>query len=388
MQSKKYIDGLFDTKERESEIRKAHGEIVEMQKNKNNILKSGLPYIDNFLPDGLKNKMVFCGSRPAMGKTYNSSIVIDNLLDKKLNPLDIEVLRLNWEMQSSSLLLRELKKSLKKGMKDIIAQPYTEDEKPIVIDTVHRLDDKRITNVSKIIEGEDLVYLLKSFCERNPTTYKIVIIDHLHILGDKKRIDAFLSICNDMKLEYPFISFIGYFQLNRTLETYWRGSNDNKPNPKNFRPHAGFIYNTDFIQQFGDLIYTLVIPQVANLDEYASVPKEYYKHLEEHFVEGNNLDNSWARLKGRNRVYIDVIKVRLVDDFEDPRLFCEIINPSIEEEVQEKYMGTKPTNFSSTPNFDKEKPVFDDPYANITANFDPKAAFDIDETEEDETKPF
>lgn len=342
MQNKNYIDDLFfvpvEGSEEQaakaillSEIRKAHIDIVAIQKNEKPLLRTGFPYVDNFLPDGLTNKMVFAGSRPAMGKTYNCSELIDNLLSPEINPeQEINILRFNWEMITSSLLLRELKKTLNKRMKDIISTPYTEEEKPLVRAVIAKLDDNRITNVSRIIEGPELRYLLRKFCEVNPEQKKVVICDHLHILSSKERIDDFLSICNDFKLEFPNFTLIGYFQLNRTLETMWRGNADSKANPKNFRPHSGFIYNTDALQQFGDLIYTLIIPQVANLDEYASVSKEYYMHLEEHFVEGSD-DSVWARLKGRNRLYIDIIKVRLVDDFEDPRLFCYLLDNSKEE---------------------------------------------------------
>jgi len=365
MQNKNYIDDLFfipaEGSEEEaskalslSEIRKAHVDIVAIQKNEKPLLRTGFPYVDEFLPDGLTNKMVFAGSRPAMGKTYNCSELIDNLLSPEINPeQQINILRFNWEMISSSLLLRELKKTLNKRMKDIINTPYTEEEKPLVRAVVAKLDDKRITNVSRIIEGNELRYLLRKFCETNPEQKKVIICDHLHILSSKDRIDEFLSICNDFKLEFPNFTLIGYFQLNRTLETMWRGNADSKANPKNFRPHSGFIYNTDSLQQFGDLIYTLIIPQVANLDEYASVAKEYYMHLEEHFVDGNE-DSVWAKLKGRNRLYIDIIKVRLVDDFEDPRLFCYLLDSS-KEDSQPREQSREYKAKASMPQFEIKK---------------------------------
>lgn len=380
MQNKTYIDNLFSEDHKESEIRKAHIDIVAIQKNEKPLLKSGFNYIDDFLPDGLTNKMVFGGSRPAMGKTFNCGQLIDNLLNKDINAeQEIEILRFNWEMISSSLLLRELKKNLKKSMKDIIKTPYTDEEKPVVTEVVRKLDDPRIVNVSRIVEYDDLKYLLRKFCETNPTKKKVVIVDHLHILSDKKRIDDFLSICNDFKLEFATFTLIGYFQLNRTLETMWRGNADSKPNPKNFRPHSGHIYNTDALQQFADLIYTLIIPQVANMDEYASVSKEYYSHLEPHFVEGA-ADSTWARLKGRNRLYVDVIKVRLVDDFEDPRFFCFLLDPTREDKEVKPFEPKVSTDNSAMPKFDIEKEAPIEP-ATLEQAFGPTG-------EDDEDRPF
>lgn len=376
MQNQQYIDDLFSGEKKDSEILKAHTDIVDIQKNNKPILLSGFPYIDDFLPNGLTNKMVFGGSRPAMGKTFNCSELIDNLLNKEINPeQNIEILRLNWEMVSSSLLLRELKKGLNKSMKEIIKNPYTEEERSVVTSVVKKLDDKRITNVSRIIEGNELKYLLRKFCETNPDKKKVIIVDHLHILSSKQRIDDFLGICNDFKLEFPDnFCLVGYFQLNRTLETMWRGNADSKPNPKNFRPHSGFIYNTDALQQFADLIYTLIIPQVANLDEYASVSKEYYSHLEPHFVEGNE-DSVWGKLKGRNRLYVDVIKVRLVDDFEDPRLFCYLLDPSKEDKEIKTFEPTTKSTSHTMPIF---KPEIEEP---IEPNFNLQNAFGTDEEE-------
>jgi hypothetical protein len=410
MQNKNYIDDLFfvpkelSDEEKEgqeavvkklTEIRKAHVDIVAIQKNEKPLLRTGFPYVDDFLPDGLANKMVFAGSRPAMGKTYNCSELIDNLLSPEVNPeQEINILRFNWEMISSSLLLRELRKVLNKRMKEIISTPYTLEEQPLVRAVIAKLDDTRITNVSRILEGTELRYLLRKFCEINPEQKKIVIVDHLHILGSKDRIDDFLSICNDFKLEFPNFTLIGYFQLNRTLETMWRGNADSKANPKNFRPHSGFIYNTDALQQYGDLIYTLIIPQVANLDEYASVAKEYYMHLEEHFVEGSD-DSVWARLKGRNRLYIDIIKVRLVDDFEDPRLFCYLLDPSKESyEPRENKKEYKAK--SSMPVFGEKKDTSKSPeevaeeikalpYVFPADAFGPPVAFDEDDNDD---RPF
>lgn len=354
MQLKEDIDNLFIGK-RNSEIRKAHEEIVAIQRKEKAIIKTGLNYVDDFLPNGLRNKMIFGGSRPSMGKTYNSEQVIDNLLNKQINTEEIEILRLNWEMQTSSLFLRELKKALNKKMKDILETPYTKNEQDIVKKTVAKLDDNRVINFSRIVEGESLRYLLEKFCTANPHKIKILIVDHLHILQDKKRIDTFLGICNEIKLIYPNFSMIGYFQLNRDLESVWRGSKGINPNPKNFRPHPGHIYNTDSLQQYADLIYTMIIPQVANLELYASVYRERYGHLSDHFED--NDDTSWVRLKSFNRIYYEIIKVRLVDDFNDPKLFCELLDKSLKEKniVEKNSIKVSPPIFPNEPVFDSSK---------------------------------
>lgn len=375
MNNKEYIDNIFSGNVKD-ETRLAHEQIVRTQKGEKQLIKTGFYYIDDFLPNGLNNKMVFGGSRPSMGKTFNCDQLIHNLTDININPDNIEILRFNWEMITESLLLRELKKVLNKPMKEIISKPYTEEEKPKVIETVKKLGNKKIKNISKIIEGEDLRYLLSKFCSYSKENYKIVLVDHLHILNSKDRIDSFLGICNELKLENPNLCFVCYFQLNRTLETLWRGSKDSRPNPKFFRPHPGHIYNTDSLQQYADVIFTMIIPQVANLEEYAAVNKKYYKHLQDHFEE-DFTESDWVKLKARNRIYYEIIKVRLVEDFDDPKLFCELLDPSKEEKSKE----TKP--LFQTPVFETEKPV--------PINFDMNLAFgepDNNPLEEDDEVPF
>lgn len=350
-ENREFIDGLFAAGYKDTEVVEASKEIHQLQHSERTPLKTGVDHMDFFLFDGLTNKMVFIGSRPAMGKTHNCARIIANLIDEQLNPMDVSVLRLNWEMQTKSLLLRALKSHLKKPMREIISVPFTEEEKPKVYEAVNEIRNPRVRNVSSILEGEDLEYMLDSFGKSGtPEQEKVVIVDHLHILTSKERIDNFLSICNKYKLKYPRLSFIIYFQLNRTLETLWRGGKDSKANPRMFRPHSGHIYNTDNLMQYADIIATMVIPQVVNMDSYAVVNKDYCHNLEDHFV-GDKEDSNWVKLEGRNRVYFDYIKIRMVDDFEDPRLYCEIL--SEDREVKLAAEGTDEEILANVPAFMK-----------------------------------
>ena len=327
---RQFIDRLFDANYVDTEVQEALEEIEKLQRRETQTLRTGIPHMDFFLFDGLTNKMVFIGSRPGMGKTHNCARVIKNLLDNDINPENVSILRLNWEMQTKSLLLRNIKMYLKKSMRQILSKPFEAEEMEAVTEAVNEIKNPKIKNISEIIEGADLEYMLEAFCKSgDPNEEKVVLIDHLHILNDKDRIDRFLSICNQFKLRYKKLSFIFYFQLNRTLENLWRGKDSN---PRNYRPNSSHIYNTDNLMQYADIICTMVIPQVVNLDNYAVVNKKYCPNLEEHFIDEG--DSNWVKLEGRNRVYFDYIKVRMVDDFDDPRLYCEILSLQKEEEMK------------------------------------------------------
>lgn len=341
------IDLILNRKN--DEVVEAHKEIIALQKGTGHLIYTGLDHLDYFLIGGLNNKMVFIGSRPSMGKTYHCESTINNLLDEKINSnQNISILRLNLEMQTRSLLLRDLKKSLNKKMRDIISTPYTEAEQEIVRQVVAKHRDPRIINFSRIVEGEDLRYLINKYRQtidaqdkaNGTVTQKIILLDHIHIYQTKTQIDNILTILNEFKMEDSNMSFIIYFQFNRTLEDVWRDTKEKKANPKNFLPNSSHIYNTDSLMQFADIIMGQVIPQVVDMDEFVSVYKERNMHLEEHFIEGSE-DNVTVRLKGRNRIFYNYIKTRLTDDFEDSRLYCSILNPEYEETASKIYSQNK-----------------------------------------------
>lgn len=383
------IDLILNKKN--DEVVEAHKEIVALQKGVGHTIYTGLSHLDYFLIGGLNNKMVFIGSRPSMGKTHHCETTINSLLDEKVNPdQNISILRLNLEMQTRSLLLRDLKKSLNKKMRDIISTPYTEEEQEIVKAVVKKHRDPRIVNFSRIVEGEDLRYLISRYRQNideqdkeanqpsldawkanweklseeerkkaesyvpKQTTQKIVLIDHIHIYQSKKQIDDILTILNEFKMMDKNLSFIIYFQFNRTLEDVWRDTKEKKANPKGFLPNSSHIYNTDSLMQYADIILGMVIPQVVDMDEFVSVYKERNMHLEEHFIEGSE-DNVTVRLKGRNRIFYNYIKTRLTDDFEDSRLYCSILDPKYEETANRIYEQNK-NPFSTAP---IDVPVFD-----------------------------
>ena len=358
------------------EVLNAHLEIIALQKNEKAKLKTGIDHTDNILIDGLTNKMIFYGSRPSMGKTYTCDQIIESLTDEEINPMEVDVLRLNWEMQTKALLLRKLKINLGKSMRDIVSTPYTEEEKIVVKKTVSQLRHPKLTNYSKIVEGEVLKHIVKKFVEKdNPDLQKekVVLVDHLHILTKKDRIDNFLSICNELKLQYNKLSFVFFFQLNRELEKRWKGSKDSKPNPKNFRAHSGDIYNTDNLMQYADLICTLIIPQVVNLEEYAAVYRGSHEHLSDHFL-NDDLMNDWVRLKGTNRIYYEYIKNRLMDDFDEPKLFCQVLDKEKEAYAPKVTASQQP--MVKTP----VGPQFiEEPYKNIEPISDMSVAFDAPE---------
>jgi hypothetical protein len=410
----------FLLSEDNNEVLDAHREIVSMQRNKDSVLKLGESWIDDNLIAGLNNKICFFGGRPSNGKTYHCSQTINALLNRELNPMPVKVARFNLEMPTQSLMLQEISKVLKRDLKDILSRPYTDEEKPTVRNIIGSFMDKRVKNISKVLKAEDFKQFMLAFLKEiddedalineeklntliaeNPEneeeirkefvpikTKKVGLIDHLMIYKSKEEIDSILLVCNELKMMDRNLSFIIYFQLRRDIEDMWRDTKDKKINYKNMLPNSTFIYQTDILQQIADIVVGMVIPQIYELDTFVAVHKERNIHLKPHFVEDN--DDAFVKLKGRNRIYYNFIKIRLLNSFDDPRLFCNILNPDYEEKANKIMQeNIKPQVDISFPDLFKKEPPTYTPPTNLSA-FEPSfkdlgSAF---EDREDDSKPF
>lgn len=348
------------------EVSDAFKEIEKLQNNSDNKLIFNQPWLDDNLPGGINNKIIFLGSRPSNGKTYHCSTTINTLLDKNINNTDVSILRYNLEMPTQTLILQQLSRSLNKSPKEILDKPFEEKEMSTVNEVRKSFEDERITNVSKVLKGQQFQDMVEKFCakidasdaeynkkevervtkifeetgdrdlaykEYKPRkTKKICLLDHLMIYSSKTDIDDILLRCNEMKMADKNLSFIIYFQLKRTIEDMWRDAKEKKANPKNILPDSTFIYQTDVLQQIADIVVGMVIPQIYEMDEYVTVFKDRHLHLEEHFSEVDS-DSNWVKLKGWNRIYYNFIKIRLRNSFEDPVLFCDLLSKSKESEI-------------------------------------------------------
>jgi replicative DNA helicase len=334
-------------KKKRNEVDIAIEEILAVQNKDESLFLTGFDPLDRNLPEGSMNKMIFIGSRPGHGKTHNSETLIDNFLSGDINEgHDVRILRMNLEMPTKSLVLRALKKELRMSVREILSTPFkslSEELQEKARNVLRKLKDKRVMNFSEAVEGDALESLISDFCTNlEEKVKKIVIVDHLHIYSDKTSIDSVLAICNKMKMKFRNLSFIFYFQFNRTLEDLWRDNKSNKVNLKNMFPHSGHIYQTDLLMQYADIVMGLVIPQAVDLEAFAEVNKKKYAHLASDFLPGKT-NGLYATLRGNNRIYYNLIKVRGIDSFDDPRIFSAKLDVNKEEEIADDVLPLEET---------------------------------------------
>ena len=331
------IEQLLDDKK--IGVKEAIDTIGSFQTGKFKPLKTSFDHLNDICLGGLLPSLIISIlARPGHGKTYMAHQLREDILrDKDAN---IGLLLYNWEMPFFALLLVQIKKSLNKSYKNILSQIPTEQERRIIQDVTDKFEDERLTTVNRPLTPQEFDIITRRYIQRNLHRDQIfIMIDHAGITKGKNKLEVMfelLEIMNNIKLDYPNkVTFIVLSQLNRTIENTWRSQNTN---PAGLRVTSEFIYNADAIMQFADVVCGLVIPQKGHMDEYTSVNRQHYKHLEEHFSDDGTPSES-VRLKGRNRIYYDYIKVRLPDN--DPTLYCSIIDQDKEELIDAFAMEEK-----------------------------------------------
>ena len=294
-------------------------------------IKSGIEHLDIIGLGGLyPDTVVAIGARPSMGKSYTANLIRTNIL--KDPEEDIGVLLWNLEMPFFTLLMVELKKVLKKSLKEILAAPPTEDEIPLYQQVTDEFRDHRLTKIDETVTADEFYEVTKEYIERNLEKKQLfIVLDHIGIIRGTNKTESIHDIMenvNRLKLEYPGkLTFIILCQLNREIENRWRNKDTN---PFVLSPDSSSIYGSDSILFFSDIVMIQVIPQVVGMEKYALINRERNPHLEEFITDDDrNSPKDWVRLKGQNRIYYHYLKVRLMDG--DPTIYGAVLNPEQEE---------------------------------------------------------
>ena len=317
-----------------NDINNAVKTIDNFQSGKLKPIETSLPHLNSASLGGLIPSLIISiGARPGHGKTYTLHQLKNDILDQ--NNKNIAMLLYNWEMPWFSLILIQLKKILKKSFKEILQKKPTEEELIHYKEVMDNMRDERLTTISKPLTPDEWDFVTREWIEDNLDKELLIIgTDHLGItVGDDKTktIYRLMEIQNSIKLDYPDkVCFLNLFQLKREIEAIWRAKDTN---PVGLRVTSEYLFSGDSMNQYSDIVMAQVIPEKANMELYASVNKERYKHLEEHFQDDPNPTSDYVRLKGTNRIYYDYIKKRLPEDGEST-LYCQILNQEKEEFIK------------------------------------------------------
>ncbi len=317
-----------------NDINNAVKTIDNFQSGKLKPLKTSFEHLNNASLGGLIPSLIISiGARPSQGKTYTLHQLKNDILSQ--TNINVGMLLYNWEMPWFSLILIQLKKVLKKPFKEILQNKPTKEELVHYKEVMNSMRDERLTTISKPLTPMEWDFVTREWIEDNLDKELLIIgTDHLGItVGDNKTqtIYQLMEYQNAIKLDYPDkVCFLNLFQLKREIEAIWRAKDTN---PVGLRVTSEYLFGADSMMQTSDIVMAQVIPERANMELYASVNKEKYQHLEEHFQDDPNPTSDYVRLKGNNRIYFEYIKKRLQDD-NDSNLYCEVLNKEKEEFIK------------------------------------------------------
>lgn len=305
--------------------------IYNYQIGKFNPVKTSYDFLNEICLGGLLPGLIITIlGRPQNGKSFIVQQLREDILKDK--DRDIGVLLWNLEMPWFSLLLVQIKKILNKSFKDILSNKPTAEELVIMKQVADDFRDPRLTTITTALTPEEWEYVTREYIEENLDKEQLFILyDHAGITKGTNKLEAIFELmerANNIKLDYPDkVTFIILGQLNREIERLFRTRD---ANPINLRVTSEYIYGSDALQQYSDIIIASTIPQRFGLDKYCAVNRERYPHLEEHIIdEDKESPKDFVRLKGTNRIYYDILKTRLNDD--TPTLYCQILNKEQEE---------------------------------------------------------
>ena len=256
------------------------------QKKDITLVKTSFPFLDDVCLGGLMPNLILAIlGRPSHGKTYIASQLKEDILaDKKR---DIGLLYFNWEMPTFALLLTQIRKRLMIPLREILNLNPNKEQLAVMKEVADGFRDERLVTVEKSLSPTEFDYVCRKYIEENIEKEQLfIVVDHVGITKGSNKLEAIfeiLEVMNNLKLDYPNkLTFIVLGQLNRDIERLWRTRDIN---PINLRVTSEYIYGSDALQQYADVIVASVIPEKAGLEKYCTVNRKRYEHLEEHIVD-------------------------------------------------------------------------------------------------------
>jgi replicative DNA helicase len=294
--------------------KKAFQEIKQYQIGNKGIIKTGTPYFDDVFPVVNGSVIVFSAGS-GIGKSYTLAKMVENILNKELNPTadNFVVLNISLEMRVLSLVLRGMAKNIKsKSKKEILLQEFTEEEKAQAKAYFESLQDDRVsisqvpTTPNKFYEG------CKEFLDMNKDKDSVIItVDHLALIsgdsGESRNtiIEKFIERVNDLKMEYENVIFILLSQTNS--EMIKRA----KDKDIMAQPQPSDLYYSQFTFQVADFVAVMTNPTRLGIKEYSKIDPDRYPNLEKFFLEEDIKGRVSLEPFGVN--YVHLLKCREAD---------------------------------------------------------------------------
>ena len=259
------------------------------------------------------------------GKSFLLQRIEESIFNKDLNPDcdDYVLLRCNYEMSVFKLLVRRLRRSLKKSMKEVLFQEIVDEDK---IRFKEVADEERNPNIFYFEEPTDpetWYNTVKEFLQGHTDKKRVVVtIDHIALIrdvlrGKKKAMDDLVEYINSLKKEFSNVSFIILSQMNREIE--------GRTDIRFLAPQRSDLFNSDTMYQISDIVMVVHNPYKLGRDKYMVVPglaedeegrvkNSKYAYLEEFMT---SPENNTTNFDTKGVIFYHYLKMREMEDVEN-----------------------------------------------------------------------
>lgn len=294
-------------------VQEAKEKILKLQKGEEIPIITRYDHLNNNLLGGIYNGLIITiAALSGFGKTTILKHIEDDMFDKSLNPNCEEtvLLKCNYEMTVFNLLLRRLKEGLRKKMKSILTDKFSEIEEVNFEDIILKESNPNIYYIEKPLLPEEWYETVREFILEHQDKKSILIsTDHLGLTKDKgnkkQAMDEMLEYQNELKKEFSNVSFINLSQMNRELEM--------RTDIKHMQPKASDLYNSSNIMFISDLVLIIHNPFKLGINKYMLFNPSRYPHLEEFMYDSNR---DYTNFDTKNAIMWHYIKLR--QDDKDP----------------------------------------------------------------------
>ena len=299
------------------------------------------------------------------GKSTELENMKMDIMDTNINPeaSDYVWISNSFEMTNFATTVRDIKKLTKKQFKDILSQPFTEEEKEVLKRYRETKFDGRFFVNQIPLSAEDFLKETEEFLKSNIDKRLIILdLDHAGLLrakNDNKKlaVDDMVEGLNLLKNKYDNFAVILLAQANRSVLTRIK----EKSNESRLRRDD--IYLSDVLFHTSDYVIGLQNANYLGIEEYALIRPDKYPHLSHRFTEENK--HGKVSLYTENCIFVEVLKDRSAD-------IGYVDLYTIEIGKFDKKENTPTTSLFSTP------PIFDTTPP-PPPNFDLKEAFGADD---------
>lgn len=345
----------------------------KLQKGEKQLLRTGNEFIDCHITGLLPSDCILLSANSGIGKTKLLFDTLDQILDDSVNPnaKNIKTLEFALEMKFLNRVLRDTNKITTKKKSEILTQEFTEEEKELVKRYYENLQDDRRYICEESVTTKEFYDMTKTFCELNSSSDALVIcIDHVLLLKKEDKfedpLEALTSYINQLRKEFNNVYFILLSQMNR-------GSLVNiKDRDNSMIPTTAMIYGSSHFEFLCSYIITLVDPFRLGVNQYLKVNPERYDWLSDFYGDSDNKGKVSFHTLGN--MFIFVLKTR-ESDIPYKNLFIKKMDLSKDQVNKMKQsldtvLPSPTISFTSTPVFEKEKPLPEVSFANLSSAFD------------------